>query len=163
MRQRWQRFRTWLRRELSAHLTPSEIFWACFLGVFIGCTPFWGLHVVTCIFLARVLRLNQPLVLFTVGVSNPVFGPPLLAFEAALGSWLLGRGFALPPLNLEEGWEAIAKGGGRLMIELVLGSAVVGPILGAATGFVGVWLARVWRHERAHEAEDTVPADPEPG
>lgn len=154
MRARWMQFRTWLRRELSAHLRPAEIFWACFLGVFIGCTPFWGLHVVTCLFLARAFKLNQALLLFTVGVSNPFSGPPLLAFEAAVGRWTMGRGFALPDLDFSAGWGMIAQDGGLLFLQLFLGSLVVGPTLGAATGFVAVWLSRMWRAEASSAVPD---------
>lgn len=154
MRARWLKLKAWLRKELSAHLTPSEIFWACFLGVFVGCTPFWGLHVLGCLLLGRLLKLNQPLMLFTVGVSNPVFGPPLLAFEGALGRWMMGEGFTLPEVDLSGGWDTLAADGGVLFLQLFLGSLIVGPVLGALTGFCGVWLARVWRREAVVAAEE---------
>lgn len=157
MRARWNRFRAWAKRELSAHLSPAEIFWACFLGIFVGCTPFWGLHLVGVIVIARTFKLNQPIMLFTVGISNPIFAPPLLAFEGALGRWMMGRGFRLPDIDLSAGWSGVAADGGVLFLQLTLGSFVVGPVLGALTGAFAVWLRRAWRHEPA-DADD--PANP---
>ncbi|GDX80145.1 hypothetical protein LBMAG42_19560 [Deltaproteobacteria bacterium] len=148
-RERWRRFREWLRKELASHLEPRRIFWALFLGVFIGTTPLWGLHVVLCVFAARALKLNQALMLFAVGVSNPVMGPPLLALDAAVGSAVLGRGFVLPTIDFSGDLRPILALGGQIVVDLFVGSFVVGPLLGALCGGLGVLLAHRWRPTEA--------------
>lgn len=143
-RERWRRFRAWLRGVLAAHLEPRRIFWALFLGVFVGVTPLWGLHVIICVFAARVLKLNQALLLFAVGISNPIMGPPLLALDAAVGSAVLGRGFVLPTLDFSGDLRPILALGGQLVVDLFVGSLVVGPVLGVFCGGLGVLLAKRW-------------------
>ncbi len=144
-RERWERAKAALRTELTSHLEPSGIFWALFTGVFVGASPFWGFHVIFGILVARVLRLNHALVLLGLGISNPLFGPPLLALEAALGSWFLGRGFRLPTVDFFGAWEPILAEGGELLIDMLVGSLLLGPVLGVIAGGAGVWLARRWR------------------
>lgn len=148
-RERWRRFRAWLRKELAAHLDPKRIFWALFLGIFVGVTPLWGLHVLLCVFLARVLKLNQALMLFAVGVSNPIMGPPILALDAALGSAVLGRGFVLPTIDFAGDLRPILALGGQLAVDLFVGSLILGPLLGVLGGGLGVLLARRWRPTEA--------------
>ena len=147
-RERWDRAKAVLRTELSSNLEPSRIFWALFTGVFVGASPFWGFHVLSGVVAGRLLRLNQGLVLFGVGVSNPLFGPPLLATEAALGSWCLGRGFQLPTVDFFGEWEPLLEQGGGLLVDLIVGSLLLGPVLGVIAGGAGVWLAQRWRARR---------------
>lgn len=154
LRTRWGLFRALLRKELTANLGPDRVFWGLFAGLFIGATPFWGLHVVSGIAVARLFKLNQALVQLGVSVSNPLFGPPLLAFEAALGSWLLGRGFTLQDVDFHGDYGPLLEEGGTLLVHLLLGSAVVSPALGVAGGLVGLWLARRWRQQ---DQRDGVP------
>lgn len=148
-RERWRRFRAWLRAELVSHLEPRSIFLAIFLGVFIGVTPLWGLHVILCVFTARAFKLNQALMLFAVGVSNPVMGPPLLALDAAVGSFVLGRGFVLPSIDFSGDLRPILALGGQIVVDLFVGSFVIGPVLGVLCGGLGVLLAHRWRPKEA--------------
>lgn len=147
LRTRWGLFRALLRKELTANLGPDRVFWGLFVGIFIGATPFWGLHVLSGIAAARLFRLNQALVQLGVSVSNPIFGPPLLAFEAALGSWMLGHGFMLPDVDFHGDYGPLFEQGSTLLVHLLLGSAVVAPVLGAAGGALGLVLARRWRRQ----------------
>lgn len=148
-KERWERTKATLRAELTANLEPSRIFWGLFTGVFVGATPFWGFHVLSGVVAGRLLRLNQGLVLFGVGVSNPLFGPPLLAMEAALGSWCLGRGFHLPTVDFFGESGPLLEQSGGLLVDLIVGSLVLGPVLGIIAGGAGVWLAGRWRRKNA--------------
>ncbi len=144
LRDKWRRFRAWLAGQLVEHLEPRRVFWALLLGVTIGTSPFWGLHFVACVFLARVLQLNKGLMVLGSGVANPITAPPLLALSAAVGSFLRSGHFGMPPIDFSGDYRPLLAHGGWLVFDLIAGSLVVGPILGAVAGGLGVvWVKRV--------------------
>ncbi len=148
LRTRWRVTYDLVRMELTSHLDPVKVFWALFTGTTVGATPMWGLHVGIAILFARIFRLNHALVqLACASVSNPIAGPPLLAFEAALGSWFRGNGFTLPTVDLSGGFEPVLALGWGIVIDLVLGGLAVSPVLGVIWGFGGLALARRWRRQ----------------
>jgi len=55
------------------------------IGVFIGVTPFYGLHTVLAIALAWAFRLNIGVTILATQIGNPLFAPFLIAGSAWLG------------------------------------------------------------------------------
>jgi uncharacterized protein (DUF2062 family) len=80
--------RVWwvLRRE---HSSPSRLATAIFVGVLIGCSPFYGFHVILCLVIAFVFRLNKFVVWLGSNVSLPVFAPFLTFASIQCGHILL--------------------------------------------------------------------------
>ena len=61
------------------------------LGVFVGCTPFFGFHALIAIALGAVFGLSVPVALIGTQVSLPIFAPFLISAAIAIGnSWLVG-------------------------------------------------------------------------
>ena len=117
-------------------------------GVFMGCFPFFGLHIVLGVALASLVRGNHILAAAGTWISNPLTYVPLYWFNYQLGCMLLGPGPALPSLpQLRQLpiWELGLAMGGRLM----LGSAVVGLVSAALLGG-SYWLVLEQRQRRAH-------------
>lgn len=56
------------------------------LGVFVGFSPFWGLHTLIVISLAVLFKLNKVLAFFASNVSLPPFIPFIIAASLFLGS-----------------------------------------------------------------------------
>jgi uncharacterized protein (DUF2062 family) len=140
---RYRRFRSWLRAQLVEHLERPRVFWAIFLGITIGVTPFWGLHFVACVFFARVLRLNKGLMVLGSGIANPITVPPLLAFEAAVGSFVRTGHFGMPAIDFSGDYRPLLAHGGWLLFDLIVGSLIVGPAVGAPLGALGAaWIRR---------------------
>lgn len=104
---------------------------ACAIGVglFIGCTPFYGFHLLLCWIIGRLLGLNRLNVYLAANVSNPIFAPFLVFAEIQTGAWLLTGSFL--GLTLQTVRSATAW---QLGADLLLGSAVIGGLLGAAGG-----------------------------
>jgi len=73
----------WVLR--NEHSSPPRMAAAIFLGVLIGCSPFYGFHVILCLVLAFVFRLNKLVVWLGSNVSLPVFAPFLTFLSIQCG------------------------------------------------------------------------------
>jgi uncharacterized protein (DUF2062 family)/SAM-dependent methyltransferase len=114
------------------------------LGVFIGCLPFYGLHLLLCWSIGTVLRLNRLKVYLAANISNPFVAPFLLFAELQAGSWV--RRGTFHPITLEA---VRAAGVATLGIDLLLGSVIVG---GALAG-----LAAWGTYATLHGSPDQLP------
>jgi SAM-dependent methyltransferase len=110
---------------------------ACAIGVglFIGCLPFYGFHLLLCWTVGRLLRLNRMKMYLAANVSNPIVAPLLVFVELQTGAWI--RTGAFLALTLETArtitpWQFGAH--------LLVGSLAVGGVL-AAIGGVATYFA----------------------
>jgi uncharacterized protein (DUF2062 family)/2-polyprenyl-3-methyl-5-hydroxy-6-metoxy-1,4-benzoquinol methylase len=118
-------------------MSPARQAWAVAVGVLIGCSPFYGLHLALCILFSRLFRLNLGLTYLAAHVSLPGVWPLLVLAELEIGRRLQGQSYAsvkIADLKHLNPWEA----GG----DLLLGSAVVGVLLAALLGGLTYWAAR---------------------
>lgn len=106
--------------------SPARHAVAVGVGVFIGCTPFYGFHLALSYAVARLLRVSRVTVYLAANISNPFLLPLLVLAEVQVGAWLLrGRTHVLSVATIGtlDPWSF-----GR---DLVVGAAVVGAVLGA--------------------------------
>jgi uncharacterized protein (DUF2062 family)/predicted methyltransferase len=96
------------------------------LGIFIGCLPFYGFHLLLCWLTGWLLGLNRLKIYLAANISNPFFAPTLIFTELQMGAWL-GRG-AFHPLTLEAAKTANLSVFG---LDILIGSLVLGTSLGA--------------------------------
>jgi len=99
------------------------------LGVFIGCSPLYGFHLALCLVIGWCLGLNRLKMYLAANISNPFMAPLLIFTELQTGAWL--RRDQLHALTLEavksvDPWSFGA--------DLILGSLVIGGLLGLLTG-----------------------------
>ncbi|MEE8522925.1 MAG: DUF2062 domain-containing protein [Thermoanaerobaculia bacterium] len=131
--------------------TPGGNALAVGLGVFIGCLPVYGFHLLLCVVLARLFRVSRIKAYLAANLSNPVIAPVLLYLELGVGHWIFAGSW--PSLRLESLKAAGVIALGR---DLVVGSLVVGAVLAGLFGTVVFHLARRWRGasfaERLREA-----------
>ncbi len=74
------------RRE---HASPGKLAAAVLVGVLVGTSPFFGLHLLLCVLLGLLLRLNKCVLYAAANVSLPVFAPFLIVASVQAGSLLL--------------------------------------------------------------------------
>ena len=148
--------RTWLRRLYmtlrTEHRTPGKVGAGVGVGVFVGCSPLWGVHFPVAYLLARLFRLNRMLVYAAAYIGNPLTVGPILFSEVQLGhlmhygSWL--------PITLAE-VESLGFWG--IFTDLIFGSVVFGLALGSVLGVAAWLIARAsGHHETYHEIVDAV-------
>lgn len=121
--------------------TPVRQACAVALGVFIGCSPVWGLHFLTCTIAARALRVSRITTYLAAHVSNPLTFPLLLWAELMVGHRLT-RGAWPAPLLAE-----LRSAGLREQVgAVIVGVIVVGLVLGVLCGGIAALVAWRFRH-----------------
>ncbi len=101
------------------------------VGVFIGCLPTYGFHLLLVMVAGRLLRLNRLQMYVAANISNPLLAPLLILTEVQVGAWV--RRADLHSLTLEtiRNTSPWVFGG-----DFVVGSLVVGVTLGLAAAAV---------------------------
>ncbi len=121
------------------------------VGTFIGCLPLYGLHLLLCVVLARLLGVSRVKTYLAANISNPLLAPLLLYLELGIGHWIFERRW--PTLRLAE-LEAV--GAWALGRDVVAGSLVLGAVLALLLGALAFHVARRWQRapfdERLREA-----------
>lgn len=113
------------------------------LGVFIGCLPVYGFHLLLCWAAGAALGLNRLKMYLAANISNPLVAPWLIVAEVQTGAWLRRGSFH----HLSR--DSIASTALTVFgVDAVVGSLVVGAVLAvlAATGTYS--LVRGWGSER---------------
>ncbi len=101
------------------------------VGLFIGCSPFYGFHFPLCVFFARVFRLSQLKTYLASNISLPFIAPFLFLAEVEVGRFLRGA----PPLALHPA-QLRTLPLGRFGADLLIGALVVGVVLGLLGAFI---------------------------
>jgi glycosyltransferase involved in cell wall biosynthesis len=83
--------RFWKEDILKIQETPLQKAKAVALGVFIGISPFWGLHSLIVFFAAEYFKLNKVLAFFSSNVSIPPAIPFIIYFSYQTGALVFGN------------------------------------------------------------------------
>jgi uncharacterized protein (DUF2062 family) len=137
--------------------SPARQAAAVALGIFIGCTPLYGLHLALCVVCARLLGLNRIKTYIAAHISTPLLMPFLLFFEVQTGRLVRRRPLlsirpSQVPAHWHWDWRHLALWQWKSWIDLVVGSAVLGAVLAALLGLVTFLLVRRARRPAAIEA-----------
>jgi len=95
-------------------------------GVFIGCLPFYGFHLLICWIVGWAFRLNRLKLYLAANISNPFIAPFLLFAELQTGAYLRRGTFHTLTLDAVRQTGAVALG-----VDLLVGSLVLGSVLAA--------------------------------
>ena len=91
-----------LRRLLSLDEPPERTALAFSVGVFIGFSPFLGLHTIIAALLAFIFRFNKVALFTGVYVNNPLLTlVPIVLASYAIGAFVLGRPLRPPQEGLD--------------------------------------------------------------
>lgn len=101
-----------LRLILSIKESPVRLSLSFAIGVFIGMSPFLGIHTILGIICAYLFRLNKFVTIIGVYITNPWTIIPIYTFSTFVGARLMGMDKILPSVN----WKDITLS--RLISEL---------------------------------------------
>lgn len=133
MRDAWKRLR-------GGELTPRRAAASVAIGLLIGATPLYGLHLVLVVGVCLPLRLDAPVAYLAANVSNPFIAPFINFAEIETGSFL--RTGHAADISVEA---LRANGIGPYLRDVVLGTLAFAPGLAAVGGaltWAGVALVR---------------------
>ena len=129
----------WLRNPEIWHLHRRSVAGACFVGLFCAFVPLPFQMLIAGV-LAVLFRVNLPISIALVWVTNPVTIAPIFYFTYRLGAWLLGMEIEVSAVELSFEW--LRSNLSQIGYPLIFGSLVCGWVAGV-TGFVIVRVA--WR------------------
>ncbi len=92
-----------LKSMLQVHETPHRVALAFALGVFMGNSPFLGLHYVSGIFFAWIFKLNKLVTFVGVSVNNPWTIVPI----STLCVWVGAKILAIKDVIPEVDWKSV--------------------------------------------------------
>lgn len=114
------------------------------VGLFIGVTPLYGLHLLLVIAVCLPLRLDVPIAYLAANISMPLISPFLGLAEVELGSWV--RTGAWRELSVE----VIKREGLRPFLgDVLVGVAVFAPSIALVGGALTYVTGRLGRRSRS--------------
>ncbi len=88
-----------LREVISTKDSPKKIASSFAVGIFIGMSPFLGLHTALGIGAAWLFKMNKFVTIIGLYVTNPWTIVPIYTFSTWLGTKILGVDKIIPPLK----------------------------------------------------------------
>ena len=122
LRDAWARLR-------GGTLTPGRAAASVAVGLLIGATPLYGLHLILVVAVCLPLRLDAPVAYLAANVSNPFFAPFLSMAEIETGAFVRSGSFL--PLTPEV---IRAHGITPFLRDALVGTAFFAPALAAIGG-----------------------------
>ncbi len=129
------------------HLNRHSVSGAFFVGLFTAFLPILGQMPIAAL-LALVCRVNLPIAVALVWISNPITIPPIFFATYELGRWILDTpsvGF-----SIELSWEWFSTEFTKLWRPLVVGSLICGVVFGGI-GYISIQLFWRWHVVRNWE------------
>jgi uncharacterized protein (DUF2062 family) len=144
--------RDFLRRLLSLEESPHRTALAFSVGVFVGFSPFLGLHAVVGLALSFIFRLNRVPLLVGVFLNSPWTMAPVASLGTALGFLLLGTKLRMPDLAegsllSREFWQEMVS---DLLWPFFLGNIVLAVVVGMLAYFAFRWVLVKNAQRRVH-------------
>lgn len=153
-------FGAWLHDPNIWHLNRQSASRAAAVGLFIAFMPIPFQMLAAALF-AIMLRVNLPLAVAMVWVTNPLTMPPVFYFCYKLGAWILGS--VDQEVTFAWSWEWFRRELAHVWEPFLLGTTVVG-LLSAVLGYFGVralwrWhVVRQWEARRRLRAQRPLPS-----
>ena len=135
---------------------PWRVALALAIGVFISCTPFWGLQTLLSLAVATIFRLNRAVTVTGAWLNLPWFAPVVYGFALRIGALILPDLHGADVAEIAELLQASSSLPASEMLDLLrnvslallIGTAAVGTVAGAFTYVTAFVLLRRRRASR---------------
>ncbi len=141
----------WYQRFIALRASPHAIAGGMALGLFIGMSPFFGLHIVTAVALAALLKWSKIAALIGVNITNAITASVIYAINYWVGSKLAnssGRTIWPSDFSFSELLKLLQQST-HIVLDLVIGGAVLGLPLALAGYAMTLRLVIVYRRRRS--------------
>lgn len=116
-----------LRLILSIKESPVRLSLSFAIGVFIGMSPFLGIHTILGIICAYLFRLNKFVTIIGVYITNPWTIIPIYTFSTFVGARLMGMDKILPSVNWKDiTFSRLISELGPLLKPFIVGTLFIG-------------------------------------
>ncbi len=129
------------------HLNRHSVSGAFFIGLFVAFLPTIGQMPIAAL-LALLFRVNLPIAVALVWISNPLTMPPIFFATYELGRWILDS--PAIAFSIELSWDWLNNEFTRLWKPLLVGSLLTGFIVGGL-GYIFIQLFWRWHVVRNWE------------
>lgn len=147
MRLSKQEFILKVKQLLRENTTPEQIALGAAVGVFIGLSPFYGLHTVIALGFALIVRqANKIALLLGIQISFPPLVPLIYFAEYKIGKVLLLRNEEYSGKFFDPELSLAAKMNIKFFT-LLLGSVILGILAAVCTYFTTIILVRKYREK----------------
>lgn len=132
-----------LRLILSIKESPVRLSLSFAIGVFIGMSPFLGIHTILGIICAYLFRLNKFVTIVGVYITNPWTIIPIYTFSTFVGARLLGMDKFFPAVD----WKGLTLSKliselGPLLKPFIIGTLLIGLLSSVASYLILYYLIR---------------------
>ncbi|WP_417887467.1 DUF2062 domain-containing protein [Zunongwangia sp.] len=122
----------WKEDILKSNETPAKKATAIAVGIFVGLSPFWGIHTFLVFVLALVLKVNKVTAFLFSNISIPPFIPVIVYLSYQIGSVVMGQGWD---------WSLKLQSISSVTdVFLGLGQYILGSLILAITTSILVWI-----------------------
>lgn len=117
------------------------------LGLLIGMSPFWGLHILLCLVLAWALGWSKVAAMIGVNITNVVTAPFIYPFTYWVGANLVGfaRDVKWPATMSTSAFFQLVKKSPLVVLDLAVGGIVLGIPLAVGGYIIAFRLIRLYR------------------
>jgi uncharacterized protein len=152
-------FRSTFRRLLAIDDPPERTALAFSIGVFIGFSPFLGLHTLAATLIAFLFRFNKIAIYTGTFINNPFLTlVPIIVASYAIGAFVLGRPLRIPPEGIEllehphlltgEYYRQVFVHSWKVIEPFVIGSLMLSVVCSLTSYPVTLWALRKYRNRR---------------
>jgi uncharacterized protein (DUF2062 family) len=125
------------------HLGRRSVAGGVGLGFFLAFIPL-PIQMVIAVPLALLLRVNLPVTMASLWITNPLTMAPMFFFAFKVGAWITDRSARIAAIQFEASFEGMASVFGEIWLPLLAGCFVCG-LSAAAIGNLAVrWLWRAY-------------------
>ncbi len=135
------------KKLIREHATPSQIAAAAWVGIFLGALPLIGVHTVVILYVCHMLHLNK----MAAVASSQLCMPPVIPIICIQTGYYLRHG----ELLLDFTRETLVVQIGERLWEYLLGSLIVGPLLGFAVATMSYFAIRYFRNWKTIQTGET--------
>jgi glycosyltransferase involved in cell wall biosynthesis len=135
------------KKLLLEHATPTQIATAAWVGIFLGALPLIGIHTIVILYVCHMLHLNK----MTAVAASQLCMPPVIPIICIQTGYYLRHG----ELLLDFTRETLVVQIGERLWEYLLGSLIVGPLLGFVVAAMSYFAIRYFRNWKTLQTSET--------